>query len=82
MFADDTERASEYEALATQDAIALAQRNAAIKRLPLIPGLCDICESDVDDDGNPLSSVHLFCSPDCRDTDAKERRLKAMRGTS
>lgn len=71
-FADDIDRACEYEQMMTQEQIRVA--STFTKRKPIVAGLCDHCE------GVTPSKEHLFCSESCRDEDAREQRLRAIRG--
>lgn len=74
MFADELDRAAEYEFFETQERIRLAASQSSKKRLPVVPGLCDVCEKATETD------AHLFCSPACRAEDEKHERLLSIRG--
>lgn len=73
MFADELDRASEYELFETQERIRIAASHAK-KRLPESPGFCDAC-------GDPtLTPDHLFCCSECRAADEKREYLLRIQG--
>lgn len=73
MYADEMDRASEYEYLETQERIREASASKP-KRLPVDPGFCDECGGETE------SKAHLFCSVSCRQKDEKKEKLRRIQG--
>lgn len=72
MYADEIDRAQEYEHFETQEKIRIASQIK--KRVPIDPGFCDECEEVTPTD------MHLFCSAACRALDEKRQRMRAIQG--
>lgn len=74
-FQDPVDKASFLEQQLTDEAVRVARLKAATtpKRLPLVPGECDMCGEET------KTPQHLFCSTECRDEDeVKQRHIARM----
>ena len=78
VYADEIDRASAIEEAQTQAYIDEAR--VLRKRHPKDPGHCDWCGESSREDGTEMTTEHLFCSQDCRDSDAHATMMKARLG--